>query len=285
MEFTVALVGVGVSLLLATGCGASEDAGSTGNGPSQPIVLSGFTGERLEIMREVSAKLGDASLLSRAELVSAPPPLENEDGSKTPNRENDAWLNLVSDAPLDKVEHAKATWEASLVLAAFWRRLNEEQDKGLRGGSLTFTAPLAKELEPPSLEYHFASDAGTYLFTDAAGRPSPLAANEQTLEAAILSEAEIMGLTVDEIEFSGIEGTAVSVEATANDPLAFVQTYGGTYGNLFGDPGLLEGIFLVVREPGGDLVKTASWSTGLQGGAGGLSEEYKEYDSEGVDDE
>jgi hypothetical protein len=260
----------------ATACGSSSEPESRGqDGPGLELV--GFAGERRDVMEAIRAKLDEGSALTRAELTSAVTAPENEDGSPGAPRPDDVWLSLFAETPEDDVSRTRAVWEASLVLAALWRRLEAQGDHGLRGGSLRF-AGAASEGDAVGLEYWFASDAGEYLFTDAAGRPSPLVGEASgSLEEAIRAEAEAMGLTVDEIDLSGIEGTTVSVEATANDPLEFVQTFGDTYGNLFGDPGLLEGIFLVVREPGGDLIKTASWSTGLQGGEGGLSDEYAKY--------
>ena len=135
-----------VAICLASGaiaCGSSSEPESRGqDGPGLELV--GFAGERRDVMEAIRAKLDEGSALTRAELTSAVTAPENEDGSPGAPRPDDVWLSLFAGTPEDDVSRTRAVWEASLVLAALWRRLEAQGDHGLRGGSLRFAGAASE---------------------------------------------------------------------------------------------------------------------------------------------
>jgi hypothetical protein len=120
------------------------------------------------------------------------------------------------------------------------------------------------------MRYFFDSESRDYLYTDASNEPSALRADTEALEAEIRARAKEIGLTIARLEFGGIEGTTVDLEAVALDPAGFIERNESP----FVDPGELEGTFLVIRDPHGDVVLQTFYSTGLQSGGGGLTAKY-----------
>ncbi len=255
--------------LLATSCGA-QDTAPAREPAARAVELSGFSSDRMRIAEEIFAKLGSDSLIRAAELTDAPEvaglPKRNKEAANTNQQ---VWLAMIPAEGLDPISRFRSEWQARVVLAAFWRRLGAAGDHGLAGGELVAPPDYDPEIGG-TMRYFFDTESSGYLYTNAYNQASKLTADTEGFESEIRARAEEIGLRIERLDFGGIEGTTVEVEARAPDPLDYIENNG----SLFGDPGELEGVFLVVRDEEGDVVQQMFYSTGLQSGGGGPTAKY-----------
>ena len=265
----VFLVGSLVAVAVLAGCGGSDVQPTT---KGSLAVNVGFAPASAAALGQLESAFGASDSLISVATAATPAGQIPQNSDGTPAvRPLGHWVSFTASATGDEAR-VLANWESLVLLGEIWR---SNLTGTLDGGTVTFSTPEAGSTDGTS--YLFMTDAKSYLFTDAAGNPSPLKVDHASWETALRAEAKAMGLTIDSVDWIALGGDAVIVRATATDPAAFVTTYQDTYGSLLGDPGLLEGTFLVVHDPAGGLVKVAAYATGVQTGLGGVAAAYTKY--------
>jgi hypothetical protein len=183
-------------------------------------------------------------------------------------------VTIAVDPGADAAVETRAVWEAWIVGAAVWRRFREAGDDVVQGFSLA-----RGRLGGPRLDdgYFFAPDAATYLYTGGDGEIDSLTVDPRALEERIRARAMRYDLTIDEVRFWGVEGTAVEIYATAADGEAFAERWGArTIPPLVTED--VEGVLRIIRDADGEVVQRSAWSSGRSGGLSGLGEKYARFD-------
>ena len=116
-------------------------------------------------------------------------------------------------------------------------------------------------------------------YRNSASQPATLPIVEpSSLRSGAEREAATIGVRVVDVTVSIVQGSAVEIDAVADDPVAYACRFGTGSPVLVPDEGDLEGVMTVIRDPAGNTVSSGEWTSGLQGGEGGLGPKYVQYD-------
>jgi len=184
------------------------------------------------------------------------------------------WLSLRSSAA-DYLSREKARWIAGVIISETWKSRHDAGDNSVVGGSLASMAP-AGAADGAGMTFTVTPDLQKIMFTAMDGAtPSKLVVSDQAAyTSAVKAAAQAVGLSVTSVTFTQSLGTVVEIDELAADPIGFLGKYPDTNPGLTLDPSDVEGVFLVVHDSAGKIVKTSAWSTGSQSGEGGPGPDY-----------
>ena len=184
------------------------------------------------------------------------------------------WISLGSRAQ-DYLSQERARWIAGIVISETWKVSHETGDDSVIGGELE-SMSRSGDVSGDGTRLTITSDLKAIMFTNRDGEtPSRLVVPDRAAyTAAVEKAAAAADLTVRSISFTESAGTVVQIDELASDPHSFLTKYPRTNPGLTLDPSDVEGVFLVVHDPQGKIVKTSVWSTGSQSGEGGPGPDY-----------
>jgi hypothetical protein len=191
------------------------------------------------------------------------------------------WVNLTSSAS-DYLSQEQARWIAGVIISEVWKTRHDAGDNSVVGGSLAAMAANAPA-DGAGVNLTFTPDLQKIMFTTQDGvTPSKLTVTDQAAyRSAVANAAAAAGLSVTSVTFTQSLGTVVQIDELATDPQGFLQKYPQTNPGLTLDSSDVEGVFLVVHDSAGKIVKTSAWSTGSQSGEGGPGPDYGDVVSGG----
>jgi hypothetical protein len=167
----------------------------------------------------------------------------------------------------DPVGALRAGWVAEIAMAETWKAHRDSHLASVAGASLVGANGTSSEW--------MGAPAAELAFTNGDGQPSALTVKNQANYAADVRAAAIQaGATVKAISYTQSLGTSVEITYTVPDGRAFMTKWRRIDAGLKVHDGDVEGIFVVIDDPSGELVKAMYWTAAAQAGASLVNPKY-----------